>query len=68
MESAQVTEEALERRMRAAALAVMLGLAVELISLAWHSPSAFIVFVGLGGLLMATGMLLFLLTIVKRGG
>jgi hypothetical protein len=54
--------------MRAAALAVLLGLVVELVSLTWHSPSAFIVFVGIGGSLMAAGMLLFLLTIVKKGG
>jgi hypothetical protein len=63
-----MTEESLEKRLRWSAIAVMLGLVVEIASLTWHSPSAFIVFVGIGGLLMAAGMLLFLMTIVRKGG
>jgi hypothetical protein len=63
-----MTEETLEIWLRRSAVSVMLGLVVEGVSLTWHSPSAFIVFVGLGGLLMAAGMLSFLWTIVKKGG
>ncbi len=63
-----MTQAALEKRLRASAVAIMLGLVVEGASLPWHSPGAFILFVGLGGSLMAAGMLLFLLTIAKKGG
>jgi hypothetical protein len=58
----------LEKRLRASAVAVLLGLVVELASLTWHSPSAFVVFVAIGGLFMAAGMILYLMTIVKKGG
>lgn len=62
-----MTTATIERRLRYSAAAIVVGLLVELLSLAWHSPSSFIVFVGIGGLAMAAGMLLFLFTIVKQG-
>ena len=55
------------RRLRLSALLVMLGLVVEVISLTWRHPTAFILFVGVGGTLMAAGMLWFLYSIVSRG-
>ncbi len=61
-------ELARERRLRRAAILVMLGLLVELASLTWHHPTAFIVFVGAGGLLMAAGVVQYLALIVRRGG
>ncbi len=61
-------EVARERRLRRAALLVMLGLVVELVSLCWRHPTAFIVFVLVGGTLMGAGMLLYLSMIVRRGG
>lgn len=54
-------------RLRGSALLVMLGLVVEIVSLTWRHPTAFILFVGVGGTLMATGMLWFLYSIVSRG-
>jgi hypothetical protein len=63
-----MTNMVLERRMRWAAIAVLLGLVVELISFSGHSPMAFILFVVIGGLSMAFGILLFLMTIVRKGG
>ncbi len=57
----------MEKRLRWSALAVMLGLLIELVSLRWHRPISFVVFVAIGGLSMAVGMLLFLITIVKTG-
>jgi hypothetical protein len=63
----------LDRRLRIAALLVFLGLVVEAVSLNWHHPVSFIVFVGVGGAAMATGILLFFYSIVvvprsKQGG
>ena len=57
-----------ERRLRRAAILVILGLLAELASLTWHHPTAFIVFVGVGGSLMAAGILQYLALIVRRGG
>jgi hypothetical protein len=63
-----MSEEVLARRLRISALAVLFGLLVELISLTWHTPSAFLVFVGFGGLAIAAGIVFYLLTIVTKGG
>jgi hypothetical protein len=62
-----MSDATMERRLRWAAVAVMLGLVIEIVSLRWHRPISFVVFVGVGGLSMAAGMLLFLITIVKTG-
>ena len=59
---------AMESRLRASALLVMSGLVVEIASLTWRHPTAFVVFVGIGGLLRAVGMLSFLISIATRGG
>jgi len=59
---------ALEARLRTSAVLVMSGLVVEIASLTWRHPTAFLVFVGIGGLLMAVGMLSFLYSIATRGG
>jgi hypothetical protein len=59
---------ALERRIRGAALLMIAGLVTEMASLMWRHPTAFVLFVGLGGLLLAAGMLLFMWSIVSKGG
>ena len=63
-----MTEAALERRLRVSAALVMTGLLVEIASLTWRHPTAFIVFFVFGGAFMAAGMLWFLYSIVSRGG
>ena len=63
-----MTEQVLQARLRVSALLVMVGIVVEIASLTWRHPTAFIVFVGIGGLLMAAGMSSFLWSIVSRGG
>ena len=63
-----MTEAALQGRVRISAVLVMAGLVVEIASLTWRHPTAFLVFVGVGGLLMAAGMVWFLLSIATRGG
>jgi hypothetical protein len=57
-----------ERRLRIAGTLVLLGLLVELVSLLWSHPLAFIVFVVGGGLLIAAGILVYLYSVVSRDG
>jgi hypothetical protein len=63
-----MTDAVLEGRLRLSAALVMLGLLVEIASLTWRHPTAFIVFFIVGGTLMAAGILWFLYSIVSRGG
>jgi hypothetical protein len=52
------------RRLRLSGLLVALGLIVEAVTLLWSHPTAFLVFLFVGGLLVAAGVLLYLFTIV----
>ncbi len=54
----------LANRLRISAALVLLGLVVELVSLTWRHPISFIVFVAVGGLAMAAGILFFFYSIV----
>ena len=54
----------LHRRLRLAGILVALGLAIEAATMFWRHPTAFLVFLGLGGLLVAAGVLLYLAAIV----
>lgn len=54
----------LHRRLRLAGILVALGLAVEAATMFWPHPTAFLVFLGLGGLLVAAGVILYLVAIV----
>jgi len=52
------------RRLRRSGLLVGLGLIVEAITMLWPHPTAFLMFLGLGGLLVAAGVILYLVSIV----
>lgn len=54
----------LSRRLRLAGGLIMVGLAVQAVSLFWNHPLSFIVFVSVGALLLAAGIVIYLLTIV----
>jgi len=56
----------LERRIQFSGLAVALGLLVEGLSLFWARPLAFVLFLGVGGVLLASGILGFLLSLVSK--
>ncbi len=56
--------EHMTKRLRQSGILLILGLFVETFSLLWSRPMAFIVFVGLGGLLMAAGILIYLLSLL----
>ena len=60
--------ETLQERLRVSALLVMIGLVVELASLTWRHPTAFIFFAVVGGTAMMAGMIVFMWTIVSRRG
>ena len=53
-------------RLRIAGVLVFAGLLVEALTLTWNNPIAFVVFLGLGGLLMGLGILFYLLSLVSQ--
>jgi hypothetical protein len=57
--------EALERRLRTAGRFLILGLVTEGVCLMWVRPLAFVVMLGLGGLLCAIGMAVYLYSLVS---
>jgi hypothetical protein len=63
-----MSEAVIERRLRVSAALVMSGLVVEGISLGWPHPTAFLLFVLVGGLLMAAGIVWYLVTLISQGG
>lgn len=54
----------IEKRIRLSGILLIAGLLVELATLNWSHPTAFLFFLMLGGTLMAAGILLFLLSLV----
>jgi hypothetical protein len=63
----KVSEDLLERRLRISAALVLMGLLVEIASLMWRHPTAFVFFFVVGGLCLGAGILTFLFTIVTKG-
>jgi hypothetical protein len=55
----------IERRIRLAGILLIAGLLVELITLRWSHPTAFLFFLLLGGALMALGIGVYLLSLVS---
>lgn len=55
----------LERRLKISGLLVGLGLAVEALTMAWSHPTAFLVFLLLGGTMVGLGVLLYLYSIAS---
>jgi hypothetical protein len=57
----------MERRLRLAGTLIVLGLLIELASLLWSHPLAFIVFIAAGGLLIGVGIVIYLYSLVSGG-
>jgi hypothetical protein len=55
----------MDRSIRIAALLLATGFLVELFTLNSARPTAFLVFVGIGGLLIAAGVVLYLITLLR---
>lgn len=60
-----MTSTKMQRRVRISGTLVFLGLLVELASLLWATPTAFLFFLMPGALLMAAGILLYLYSLVS---
>ena len=56
----------MERRLQLSGILIILGLVVEAFCLLWTRPIAFVLFLGLGGLLLGLGILVFLFSLVSR--
>ena len=61
-----MTENAsrLQRKLKTAAYLLIFGLAVEGITLHWAHPTSFLLFAGLGGLLVLAGIAFYLIAII----
>jgi hypothetical protein len=57
----------LERRLQFSGILLILGLLVEALCLFSTRPIAFVLFLGIGGLLLALGILLYLFSLVSTG-
>jgi hypothetical protein len=53
------------RKLRVSGILLILGLVVEALSLCWNNAVSFMSFVVIGGLLFASGILLFLYSLVS---
>jgi len=56
---------ALDKRLRFAGVCVALGLLVEALCLLWATPIAFVIFVGIGGLLIFIGIVVYLYSLAS---
>ena len=52
-------------RLRAASALIFAGLLIESFTLTWNNPIAFLVFLGVGGLLIVLGIAFYLLSLVS---
>ena len=57
-----------ERLLRRASVLVLIGLVVEAVTLFWSHPTAFLLFIGLGGLFIVPGIAIYLYWLVARRG
>jgi hypothetical protein len=57
----------IEKRLKIAAALIILGLLVEGVCLVWARPLAFLIFVGIGMLLMFAGIVFYLTSLVTVG-
>ncbi|MBO0726341.1 MAG: hypothetical protein J2P52_12125 [Blastocatellia bacterium] len=55
----------IEKRIRLAGTLLIAGLLVEIVTLRWSHPTAFLFFLLLGGGLMALGIVVYLLSLVS---
>jgi hypothetical protein len=55
----------LEKRLRLSGALIILGLLIELVTLRWSHPTAFLLFLMAGGLFMFVGIVMYLLTLVS---
>lgn len=60
----EIQEITIAPRLRNAGILILLGVLVEACTLSWNNPIAFLVFLGIGGLLIGVGIVIYLLSLV----
>ena len=60
------SHDLLLKRLKIAGVFIVLGLIVEGLSLLWNHPLSFVAFLGIGGLLLTSGIVLYLWTLVSH--
>jgi|HubBroStandDraft_6_1064221.scaffolds.fasta_scaffold1313173_2 hypothetical protein len=66
-EEAMILRMQIERALRIAGVLLMLGIVVEIISLLWEKPMAFLLFAGVGGSLTFAGIVCYLYSLLPEG-
>ena len=61
-----LSQNPLERHLQLSGILLILGLLVEAVCLFWTQPIAFVLFLGVGGLLLGLGILLYLFSLVSH--
>ena len=61
------TRASISRELKTAGVLLLGGLLVTIVSLMWKAPLAFLLFAGIGGLLIVAGIVLYLFSIVVSG-
>lgn len=61
----QTNELKMTARLRIAGALIFVGLLIEALTLSWNNPIAFLVFLGIGGLLILIGIVFYLLSLVS---
>jgi hypothetical protein len=61
-----LSQNPLERRLQFSGILLILGLLVEAVCLFWTQPIAFVLFIGVGGLFLGLGILLYLFSLVSH--
>jgi len=61
-----LSTDTMERRLQLSGILLLLGIVVEMLCIVWTRPIAFIVFVAVGGLFLALGVLAYLMAILSR--
>jgi hypothetical protein len=54
-----------EKRLRLSGALIILGLIIELVTLKWSHPTAFLLFLMVGGLFLFVGIVMYLITLVS---
>ena len=57
----------LEGKLRVSGVLLLAGLGVELATLFWSHPTAFLLYIFLGGILIVSGIVIFLLALLLTG-
>jgi hypothetical protein len=57
----------ISRKLKIAGVLLLAGLLVTIASLIWKAPLAFLLFAGIGGLLIVAGIVVYLFSIVASG-